>query len=239
MTSALQQTRQSQAYLDEQQLSGIRAAVRGHVCLKGNPGYDEARTIWNAMIDRYPDVAIRCAETADVIQAVRFANEHDLAIAVRGGGHNIAGNAVGDGGLLIDLSPMKVVKVDAQKRSASVGPGATLADVDKETQAFALALPTGINSTTGIAGLTLGGGFGWLTRPFGMTIDNLISVDVVTAKGELVRAGGSQNEDLFWAIRGGGGNSESSRTLNSNCIRSGRKSFPGSLCTHLRMPKSC
>jgi FAD/FMN-containing dehydrogenase len=104
------------------------------------------------MIDRYPDVAIRCAETADVVQAVRFANEHDLAIAVRGGGHNIAGNAVGDGGLLIDLSPMKIVQVDAQKRTASVGPGATLADVDKETQAFALALPTGINSTTGIAG---------------------------------------------------------------------------------------
>jgi FAD/FMN-containing dehydrogenase len=206
MTSALQQPRQRQAYLDEQRLGGIRAAVRGQVCLKGSPGYDEARTIWNAMIDRYPDVAIRCAETADVVQAVRFANEHDLAIAVRGGGHNIAGNAVGDGGLLIDLSPMKMVKVDAQKRTASVGPGATLADVDKATQAFGLALPTGINSTTGIAGLTLGGGFGWLTRPFGMTIDNLVSVDVVTAKGELVRAGGSQNEDLFWAIRGGGGN---------------------------------
>jgi FAD/FMN-containing dehydrogenase len=206
MTSALQQTRHRQAYLDEQQLGGIRAAVRGQVCLQGGPGYDEARTIWNAMIDRYPDVAIRCAETADVVQAVRFANEHDLAIAVRGGGHNIAGNAVGDGGLLIDLSPMKIVQVDAQKRTASVGPGATLADVDKETQAFALALPTGINSTTGIAGLTLGGGFGWLTRPFGMTIDNLISVDVVTAKGELVQASPSQNEDLFWAIRGGGGN---------------------------------
>jgi FAD/FMN-containing dehydrogenase len=158
------------------------------------------------MIDRYPDVVIRCAEPADVIQAVRFANEHGLAIAIRGGGHNIAGNAVGDGGLLIDLSSMKTVRVDAQRRTASVGPGATLADVDKETQAFALALPTGINSTTGIAGLTLGGGFGWLTRPFGMTIDNLVSVDVVTAKGELVRASGSQNEDLFWALRGGGGN---------------------------------
>src|SRR5262249_20404606 len=206
MTSALQQTRQRQAHLDEKQLVGIRAAIRGHVCLKGSPGYDEARTIWNAMIDRYPDVVIRCAETADIIQAVRFANEHDLAIAVRGGGHNIAGNAVGDGGLLIDLSPMKVVKVDPQSRTTSVGPGATLADVDKETQAFALALPTGINSTTGIAGLTLGGGFGWLTRPFGMTIDNLVSVDVVTAKGELVRASANQNEDLFWAIRGGGGN---------------------------------
>jgi len=206
MTSALQQTRQRQPHLDEQQLGGIRAAVRGQVCLEGSPGYDEARTIWNAMIDRHPDVVIRCAGTADVIQAVRFANEHDLAIAIRGGGHNIAGNAVGEGGLLIDLSPMKMARVDPQNRTASIGPGATLADVDKETQAFALALPTGINSTTGIAGLTLGGGFGWLTRPFGMTIDNLISVDVVTAKGELVRASENQNEDLFWAIRGGGGN---------------------------------
>jgi FAD/FMN-containing dehydrogenase len=196
MTSA-PQTRQRQAHLDEQQLGGIRAAVRGQVCLEGSPGYDEARTIWNAMIDRHPDVVIRCAGTADVIQAVRFASEHDLAIAVRGGGHNIAGNAVGEGGLLIDLSSMKAVRVNAQHRTASVGPGATLGDVDKETQAFALALPTGINSTTGIAGLTLGGGFGWLTRPFGMTIDNLVSVDVVTAKGELMRASGSQNEDLF------------------------------------------
>src|SRR5262249_17266440 len=141
MTSVLQQTSQSQVHLDERQLAGIRGTVRGQVCLEGSPGYDEARTIWNAMIDRHPDVVIRCAETADIIQAVRFANEHDLAIAVRGGGHNIAGNAVGDGGLLIDLSPMKVVKVDPQSRTTSVGPGATLADVDKETQAFALALP--------------------------------------------------------------------------------------------------
>src|SRR5262249_22542418 len=206
MTSALQQTRQRQAHLDEKQLVGIRAAIRGHVCLKGSPGYDEARTIWNAMIDRYPDVVIRCAEAADVIQAVRFANERDLAIAVRGGGHNIAGNAVGQGGVLIDLSSMKTVRVDTLHRTASVGPGATLADVDKESQAFALALSTGIYSTSGIAGLTLGGGFGRLTRSFGMTIDYLASVDVVTAKGEGVRASGSQNEDLFWALRGGGGN---------------------------------
>src|SRR4029077_6679776 len=121
MTSALQQTRQRQPQLDEQQLGGIRAAVRGQVCLEGSPGYDEARTIWNAMIDRHPDVVIRCAGTADVIQAVRFANEHNLAIAVRGGGHNIAGNAVGEGGLLIDLSPMKMARVDPQNRTASVG----------------------------------------------------------------------------------------------------------------------
>jgi FAD/FMN-containing dehydrogenase len=158
------------------------------------------------MIDRFPDIVVRCADPDDVIRSVRFATENDLAIAVRGGGHNIAGNAVGEGGLLIDLSPMKAVQVDEKSRRARVGPGATLGDVDKATQAFALAVPTGINSTTGIAGLTLGGGFGWLTRPFGMTIDNLTSADVVTAKGQLVPASATENSDLFWAIRGGGGN---------------------------------
>ena len=139
-------------------------------------------------------------------QRGRFARDNNLLVAVRGGGHNIAGNAVCDGGLMIDLSPMKSVRVDAAAQRAWVEPGATLADVDKETQAFGLALPTGINSTTGIAGLTLGGGFGWITRKFGLTIDNLLSADVVTADGELVRASPTENPDLFWALRGGGGN---------------------------------
>jgi FAD/FMN-containing dehydrogenase len=174
--------------------------------VKGDVGFDEARTVWNAMIDRSPDVAVRCAAASDVIRAVRFADEHRLPIAVRGGGHNIAGNGVGEGGLLIDLSPMNSVQVDAVARRAIVGPGATLADVDRETQAFGLAVPTGINSTTGIAGLTLGGGFGWLTRPFGMTVDNLTGADVVTADARLVRASAHENPDLFWALRGGGGN---------------------------------
>lgn len=187
-------------------LASLEQKLHGPVCLQGDAGYDEARSIWNAMVDRLPDIVVRCAQTDDIIHAVRFAIEHNLVIAVRAGGHNIAGNAVGDGGLLIDLSPMRTVRVDQRARRAFVAPGATLGDVDKATQAFGLAVPTGINSTTGIAGLTLGGGFGWLTRPFGMTIDNLIAADVVTAEGELVRTSATENSDLFWAIRGGGGN---------------------------------
>jgi FAD/FMN-containing dehydrogenase len=187
-------------------IKALRSSLKGQVCLKGEPAYDEARTIWNAMIDRSPGVVIRCADAADVIGAVRFANTHDLDIAVRGGGHNIAGNAVCEGGVLIDLTPMKSVHVDPKAMRAQVGPGCTLGDVDRETQAFGLVLPTGINSTTGIAGLTLGGGFGWLTRPFGMTVDNLVGADVVTAEGEMVHASEKENPDLFWALRGGGGN---------------------------------
>ncbi|MGE0702107.1 MAG: FAD-binding oxidoreductase [Hyphomicrobiaceae bacterium] len=184
----------------------LAGQLRGTMLTAAEPGYDEARTIWNAMIDRRPGLIVRCAGASDVLSAVRFAREQNLLVAVRGGGHNIAGNAVCDGGLQIDLSPMKSVRVDAAARRAWVEPGAILADVDKETQAFGLAVPTGINSTTGIAGLTLGGGFGWLTRKFGLTLDNLLSADVVTADGELVRASLSKNPDLFWAIRGGGGN---------------------------------
>ena len=187
-------------------LESLRAGLRGIACVDGEDGYDEARSIWNAMIDRRPGVVVRCAGAADVIRAVRFANERGLGIAVRGGGHNIAGNAVGDGVVMIDLTPMKWVRVDPGARRAWVGGGATLSDVDREAQAFALAVPSGINSTTGIAGLTLGGGFGWLTRRFGMTVDNLVAADVVTADGEFVRANESENPELFWAIRGGGGN---------------------------------
>jgi len=184
----------------------MKPRLRGSLHVRGESGYEEARIIWNAMFDRSPGVVIRCAGAGDVIQAVRFANENKLDIAIRGGGHNIAGNAVCEGGIQIDLSPMKSVRVDPQTRRAWVGPGATLGDVDKETQAFGLVVPTGINSTTGIAGLTLGGGFGWLTRPFGMTCDNLVSADIVTAEGNFVHASEKENPDLFWAIRGGGGN---------------------------------
>ena len=187
-------------------LAAFKSGLRGAVCLPDEAGYDEARTIWNAMIDRKPALAVRCAGAADVMSAVALARKHRLMVTVRGGGHNIAGSAVSDGSMLIDLSPMRWVKVDAAAKRANVGPGATLADVDRETQAFGLAVPTGINSTTGIAGLTLGGGFGWLTRKFGMTIDNLLSADVVTADGKLLHASEKENPDLFWAIRGGGGN---------------------------------
>lgn len=155
---------------------------------KEDEAYDQARSVWNAMIDRRPGLIIRCAGAADVREAVRFARDNRLLVAVRGGGHNIAGSAVCDGGLMIDLSQMKSVRVDIAGKRAWVEPGATLADVDKETQAFGLVTPTGINATTGIAGLTLGGDFGWTTHKFGLTLDNLLSVDVVTADGELVRA---------------------------------------------------
>jgi FAD/FMN-containing dehydrogenase len=187
-------------------LDGFRGTLRGSLCVTGDPGYDEARTIWNAMIDKRPGLVVRCAGTADVIAAVKLARDNDLLVAVRGGGHNIAGNAVCDGGLMIDLSPMQSVRVDPVSRRVRVEPGATLGDLDKEAQAFGLAVPTGINSTTGVAGLTLGGGFGWITRKFGMTIDNLVSADVVTADGQLVRASDTENPELFWALRGGGGN---------------------------------
>jgi FAD/FMN-containing dehydrogenase len=151
-------------------------------------------------------MVVHCKGAADVRQAVNFARENDLVVAVRSGGHNIAGNAVCDNGLMLDLSGMTSVRVDPIQKRAWVEPGATLGDLDKEAQAFGLAVPLGINSTTGVAGLTLGGGFGWITRKFGMSIDNLVSADVVTANGELVKASDSENPDLFWALRGGGGN---------------------------------
>lgn len=187
-------------------VEALAERLRGRVLKESDTEYQEARTIWNAMIDRRPGLIVCCAGASDVVHAVRFAAENQLLVAVRGGGHNIAGNAVCDGGLMIDLSPMKSVRVDATTKRAWVEPGATLADVDKETQTFGLALPVGINSTTGIAGLTLGGGFGWTTRKFGLTADNLLSADVVTAGGDLVRASPTEHRDLFWALRGGGGN---------------------------------
>jgi FAD/FMN-containing dehydrogenase len=184
----------------------LKSATRGQLLLPGDAGFDEARSIWNAMIDRHPAIILRCAGVADVRRGVAFARDNHLPLAVRGGGHNIAGTALCDDGLVIDLSPMKSVYIDASARRAYVEPGATLGDFDHEAQAFGLATPLGINSTTGVAGLTLGGGFGWLSRKYGMTVDNLISADVVTADGELLHASADSHEDLFWAIRGGGGN---------------------------------
>jgi len=184
----------------------LRARLRGALCLPGEPGHEQARRIWNAMIDRHPAVVVRASGAADVMHAVNFAREHGLRLSVRGGGHNIAGNAVIDGGLMIDLTPMKSVRIDPQARIAHVEPGVTLGEFDHEAQEFGLATPLGINSTTGVAGLTLGGGFGWLSRKFGLTIDNLLSASVVTARGELVRASANENPELYWAIRGGGGN---------------------------------
>lgn len=184
----------------------LNQSLKGRIALPGSQDYDEARTLWNAMIDKRPGLAVRCADSLDVVQSVRFARDNGLMLAVKGGGHNIAGNAVCDGGLLIDLSLMRSVQVDAERRTARVAGGATLGDVDNATQEHALATSLGINSTTGIAGLTLGGGFGWISRKYGLTVDNLISADVVLANGELVEASATDNPDLFWAIRGGGGN---------------------------------
>ena len=192
--------------IPQDKVAALRGKLRGTLALPGEDGYDAARSIWNAMIDRRPGLVVRCLGAADVIHAVKLARDEKLLVAVRAGGHNIAGNAVCDGGLLIDLSMMKSVRVDPASRTARVEPGATLADFDKEAQGFALATPLGINSTTGVAGLTLGGGFGWTTRKFGLTIDNLVSADVVTADAKLVRASEKENPDLFWALRGGGGN---------------------------------
>ena len=184
----------------------LRGTIKGSVLVPNDPGYEEARQIWNAMIDRRPAVIVQCAQADDVPPVIRFARKNGLELSIRGGGHNIAGNALCDNGVTIDFSRMKNVRVDAGKRRAYVEPGATLANFDEAVQAHGLATPVGINSTTGIAGLTLGGGFGWLTRKYGMTIDNLVSVELITAEGKKTRASETENADLFWAIRGGGGN---------------------------------
>ena len=184
----------------------LRSKIKGAVIAPDDPGYDDARRVWNAMIDKRPAVIVRCAEATDVAPAIAFARLHDLEISIRGGGHHIAGHSVCEGGLTIDFSGMKDVRVDAGVRRAYVQPGATLSDFDQAVQAHGLATPVGINSTTGIAGLTLGGGFGWLTREYGMTIDNLVAADLVGADGNMLHTSEKENPDLFWAIRGGGGN---------------------------------
>ncbi|HEX6705731.1 MAG TPA: FAD-binding oxidoreductase [Albitalea sp.] len=187
-------------------LQSFKAGFRGPVLGADAPEYEETRKIWNAMIDRRPGLIVRCTGTADVIQAVRFARQHQFLVSVRGGGHNIAGLAVADGGLMIDLSLMRGVFVDAKGRIARAQAGCTLGDVDRETQLHGLAAVLGFVSATGIAGLTVGGGFGYLTRQHGWTCDTLVSMEVVTAEGKLVRAAADENAELFWALRGGSGN---------------------------------
>jgi len=192
--------------LKDTQAEVLKAGVQGTVILPGDAAYESARKVWNAMVDKHPAAIVRCVSTPDVAHAVNFARTHGLALAVRGGGHNIAGSAVCDDGVVIDLSQMRAVHVDAAGRRASVEGGATLADFDAAAQAHGLAVPLGINSTTGVAGLTLGAGFGWLSRQYGMTIDSLEAAEVVTAAGEVVRASAIEHPDLFWALRGGSGN---------------------------------
>ena len=187
-------------------ITALAAQISGGVLTAADAAYDEARKVWNATIDRRPAAIARCLVATDVQTAVRFAAAHRMLLSVRGGGHHIAGNAVAEGGIMVDLSAMRAINVDPVRRTARVGAGALLADVDRATQAHGLAVPLGINSTTGVAGLTLGGGFGWLTRRYGMTVDNLVGATVVTADGRVELVSETSQPDLFWALRGGGGN---------------------------------
>lgn len=192
--------------LDESALSELTATFRGQIITPADLGYDEHRKVWNGSIDRRPAVIARCAGVRDVIAAVKFAREHGLLVAVRGGGHSFPGHSVCDGGMVIDLGLMKGIRVDPEARTARAQAGVLLGELDQETQAFGLAAPAGIVTHTGLAGLTLGGGIGWIMRKYGLTIDQLRSVDMVTADGEFVKASENENPDLFWGLRGGGGN---------------------------------
>jgi FAD/FMN-containing dehydrogenase len=205
-TRALLTRRGDRVAFDATSFAAMRARLQGTTLEPGDAGYDAARSIWNGMIRRHPALIVRCDSAADVAHAVRFVRENDLVFSVRSGGHNIAGTSLCDGGVVIDLSGLKGVHVDARTGRVRVEAGCTLGDVDRETQRHGLAVPTGIVSETGIAGLTVGGGFGWLTRKHGYTSDNLLSADVVLADGSTVSASADENADLFWGIRGGGGN---------------------------------
>src|SRR5256714_5991542 len=195
-----------EAQLDAEAVAGLTERVRGPVLVPGDPGYDESRTIWNALIDRHPALIVQCSGAADVVDAVNFAREQGLVLSIKAGGHNVAGNAVNDRGIVIDLSQMRGVTVDPATQTARVQGGATWGDCDRETQLFGLAVPGGVVSTTGVAGLTLHGGLGHLRRKYGLSIDSLLSVDIVTADGEFQRASSTEHEDLFWAVRGAGSN---------------------------------
>ncbi len=200
------QVTQTNATLEGAAVQELKTLLRGKAILPMDPEYEQGRKIWNGMIDRHPAIIVQCAGVSDIINSVKFAHKNNLRVAVRGGGHNVAGNAVCNDGVVIDLSRMKSVRVDPIKRTARAEPGLTWGELDRETQVFGLAVTGGIVTTTGIAGFTLGGGLGWLMRRDGLTLDNLISADIVTAKGEFLSASASENADLFWGLRGGGGN---------------------------------
>lgn len=198
--------RTEQGQLDSAAVETLGTSLRGRLIGPDHEDYDAARKVWNGMIDRKPALIARCAGAADVIQAVNFARTHDLLVSVRGGGHNVAGNAVCDDGIVVDLSSMKGIRVNPTNRTVRAEPGLTWREFDRETQAFGLATTGGFISTTGIAGLTLGGGLGWLMRSYGLACDNVLSVDLVKANGQFLTASSTENQDLFWGIRGGGGN---------------------------------
>lgn len=206
MTLSLKTLAGGSAPIEDAVLEDLRGALRGVAIVENEPGYDDARALWNGMIDRRPALVVRARGTSDICATVNFARDNGLLLAIKGGGHQIAGYAVADGALLLDLSLMRSVHVDPASRTVRVEPGCLLSDVDQETQLYGLAVPLGINSTTGVAGLTLGGGFGWITGKHGLTIDNLLSAEVVCVDGNVRLASPDRNADLFWAIRGGGGN---------------------------------
>lgn len=187
-------------------IAKLAARLKGDLLSAEHPAYDSSRRVWNGMIDKRPALVARCTGAADVVECVRFAREHELLVSVRGGGHNYAGKSVCDGGLMIDLSPMKGIRVDPTRRIAQAQPGLRLGEFDHETQAFGLATTLGVNTDTGIAGLTLGGGYGWLGGQFGLACDNLLAADVVTADGRLLHASDTENDDLLWGLRGAGAN---------------------------------
>ena len=191
---------------DKQTIEQFADTIRGPVFEPGDPGYEEARSVWNGMIDRHPALVARCTGAADVISAVNFARENTLPLSVKAGGHSYAGHAICEDGLVIDLTRMNGVHVDPERKRARVQPGATWGDFDHEAQAFGLATTGGVDSRTGVAGLTLGGGVGYLARKHGLAVDNLVAADIVTASGQLLHASEDENPDLFWALRGGGGN---------------------------------
>ncbi len=204
VTQMIETTRTST--FDEEMIVALRARLRGALLTSDDAGYDDARLVRNGLVDRHPALIARCSGTADVVECVNSAREHELLLSIRGGGHNVAGNAVNDGGLVIDLSQMRGVHVDPIARTARVQGGATWADVDRETQLFGTATPGGVVSSTGVGGLTLHGGVGWFRRKLGMSIDNLVSVEVVTADGQVRTVSRTENPDLFWAMRGAGSN---------------------------------
>lgn len=189
-----------------QEVDQLENQIRGNIITPESNRYDEARSVWNGLIDKRPALIVRCMNTGDVVDAINFARQNNLLVSIRGGGHNVAGNAVCDDGLVIDLSEMKGIHVDPKARTARVQPGADWGDLDKETQLYGLVAPGGQVSMTGVAGLTLGGGMGYLRRKWGLSCDNLLSAEIVTAEGKILTASKDENEDLFWALRGGGGN---------------------------------
>ena len=213
--------------LDATTIEEFKASLRGELIRPNGEGYDNARKVWNGMFDRKPVIIVRCVSTSDVINAVNFARDKTLLISVRGGGHHVAGTAVCDDGMMIDLSLMRRVTVDKRNKTALVDGGALLGDVDCETQLHGLAVSGGIVSHTGVGGLTLGGGFGWISRKYGLSVDNLISVEVVTADGRLVTASAEENPDLFWGVRGGGGNFGVVTSFEFKCAEIGTEVYSG------------